>query len=219
MCGRFALFATENEIVSHFRLQRGFSMRPRYNIAPSQTIPIILKEAKQIDFCRWGFIPSWHKAQATSLPAGYINARLESITEKPTFRFAFQQQRCLIPVSGYYEWRNLLGKKQPYFVHSTNHPLIAVAGLWSSWQSPQGISMLTCAIVTTQATSALQQLHERMPVILSPKDYATWLADETNPQILKDICHFSWCKDLKFYPVSWRMNSPHFEGMECVKAI
>lgn len=217
MCGRFALFATLDELIEHFHLPAGFSMRPRYNIAPHQIIPAMLKKNRPIDFCRWGFVPSWLRETANP-PAGHINARLETLAEKPTFRLAFSKNRCLIPASGYYEWREIGGKKQPYFIQLKSADLFAFAGVWSAWQSPQGL-LQTCAILTMPASSQLQQLHARMPVILSPEHYTAWLTLDNNPDALKEFCQRASSLPLTIHPVTWRMNNPQFEGKECIQAL
>ena len=140
MCGRFALFASENDIIAHYRLSKGFSMRARYNIAPSQTIPVITHLGKQVEFFRWGFIPAWAKSKDTmdpTIPAGFINARWETLDEKPAFKKAFTAQRCLIPSNGFFEWRTISAKKQPYYIHLADQSLISFAGIWSVWRSPR----------------------------------------------------------------------------------
>lgn len=218
MCGRFALYATEQEIVSHFHLKRGFYMQPRYNIAPTQTIPVIMNKAQQIDFCRWGFIPVWQKKQV-ELPAGHINARFETLLEKPTFKQAFLTQRCLIPASGYYEWKVINNKKQPFFVQLSDKPLFAFAGLWSAWQGSDGEMIMSCAIITIPAPPFLQRLHERMPVILAPEHYSFWLAKENRPEEISPLLAVMQPENVKIIPVTSRMGHPQFEGRECVQSL
>lgn len=218
MCGRYALFATEQEIISHFNLKRGFCMQPRYNIAPTQTIPIIMGKAQQIDFARWGFVPSWQKKQEDT-PAGHINARFETLLEKPTFKQAFLQQRCLIPASGYFEWKEINKRKQPFFVQLGEQPLFAFAGLWSAWQSSKGEMIMSCAIITTSAPPFLQRLHERMPVILSPENHAFWLAKENKINDIAPLLAAMQPENVKIFPVSTRMSHPQFEGIECVRSL
>lgn len=218
MCGRFALYADEHEIVSHFHLKRGFFMNPRYNIAPTQTIPYIMAKAEQIDFARWGFIPSWQK-KAIEVPQGHINARFETLIEKPTFKQAFLQQRCLIPASGYYEWKLIQNKKQPFYIRITDHPLFAFAGLWSAWQSGSGEILTSCAIVTMEAPLFLRRLHERMPVILSPEQYSFWLAKENKVTAIDPLLVAMQPENVKIIPVTSRMSNPQFEGKECVQSL
>ncbi len=218
MCGRFALYASEQEIVSHFHLKRGFCMQPRYNIAPTQTIPVVMNYGQQIEFCRWGFIPAWHQKQY-EIPTGHMNARWESLSEKPTFKHAFSAQRCLIPASSYYEWKTINSRKQPFSVQLAQQPLFAFAGLWSVWQSENSEMIISCAIITIQAPTFLQKLHERMPVIISPENYSSWLAKENR---VKDFSpHFLVLQqeNVKIFPVSSRMNHPQFEGKECIQSL
>lgn len=218
MCGRFALYADEQQIVSHFKLKRGFFMNPRYNIAPSQTIPYIMSKAEQIDFGRWGLIPSWQK-KTVEIPPGHINARFETLLEKPTFKQSFLQQRCLIPASGYYEWKEIQNKKQPFFVRIIDQPLFAFAGLWSTWQSGNGEVIMSCAIITIEAPPFLQRLHERMPAILSPEHYSFWLAKENKVTEIAPLLAAMQPENLKIIPVTSRMGNPKFEGKECVQSL
>jgi putative SOS response-associated peptidase YedK len=219
MCGRFALHANEDEIVSHFHLKRGFVMKSRFNISPTQIIPIICKWQSQVEFSRFGFIPSWAKTPDGKTPMGHINARKETLIEKPTFREAFKKQRCLILASGYYEWRLLAGKKQPFYIFVKNKPLIAFAGIWSFWLTPQGENIRTCAIITTTAEGELQKLHERMPIIISSQHYQTWLAKEYDPEKIAQILVNPEPDACGFKPVSSRMSNPQFEGIECIQSL
>lgn len=192
-------------------------MQPRYNLAPTQTIPVIMNQT-QVDFCRWGFVPTWQKKQV-DVPLGHINARFETLTEKPTFKQAFVQQRCLIPASGYYEWKLINNKKQPFFVQLNEHPLFAFAGLWSSWQTSSGEMIMSCAIITISAPLFLQRLHERMPVILSPENYSFWLAKENRISEISPLLAAMQPENVKMIPVSTRMSHPQFEGKECVRSL
>lgn len=218
MCGRYSLYSSEDSIVAHFALRQGFSMRTRYNIAPSQTVPVITQWGKSLEFYRWGFIPPWTKTTENTLPTGFINARWETLSEKVTFKKAFHSQRCLIPANGYYEWRAILGKKQPFYIHFTHQPLFAFAGIWSTWQTPQGI-LPTCAIITAPASPFLQDLHPRMPLVISPEHYRHWLAP-TKESITESALWMDIPEDkIQIYPVSVRMNHPQFDGIECIRAL
>ncbi len=218
MCGRFALFATRNEMMAHFHIKGGFVMKPRYNIAPTQTIPILLSFGEDIEFCRWGFIAPWAKAQEP-MPPGHINARSETVMEKPTFKEAIQKRRCLIPASGYYEWKTYSKKKQPYYIFVKNEPLIAFAGIWSMWKSPQGEQIKTCAIITQNAGDELLAIHERMPVIISKNAYKNWLAKDYDFTNLAEALVPITKENIGIKPVSAKMNNPHFEGIECIRSI
>ncbi len=219
MCGRYALHASENEIVSHFHLRRGFAMHPRYNIAPTQTIPIIIEWGKQVEFSRWGFIPSWAKSPDGQIPLGHINARIESLTEKPTFKEAIKKQRCLIPASGYFEWRTFGGKKHPYYIYIKNQPLLAFAGIWSSWRTLQGDELRTCAIITSVAPQEFQMLHDRLPVIISCEQYQNWLGKEYAYEEMKEMFFQPSLDNIGIKPVSPRMSHPRFEGIECIQSL
>jgi putative SOS response-associated peptidase YedK len=219
VCGRFALYSTESEIIAHFNLRFGFSMRGRYNIAPSQTIPVITQWANQIDFYRWGFIPSWTKALDETIPAGLINARWETLAEKPAFKYAFKSQRCLIPANGYYEWRNIANKKHPFHVYVKEQPLLAFAGIWSIWRTPTGVAVPTLAIITTESPPFLQSLHPRMPLIISREYYGTWLSRVPFSLELEKFMLELNEQNVGIHGVSYRMNHPEFEGMECIRAL
>ncbi|MGD9592134.1 MAG: SOS response-associated peptidase [Candidatus Berkiella sp.] len=219
MCGRFALHASQDEIVSHFQTKGGFVMKPRYNIAPTQIIPIIQDWQSTIEFARWGFLAPWTKAQDDHILTGHINARLESILEKPTFKEAIQKRRCLIPASGYFEWRTIGKKKQPYYLVVKNNPLIAFAGIWSSWRAQSGEEVRTCAIITHNATGELLSLHERMPLIIAKEDYQHWLAKDYDfKDLVKALVHIP-SENIGIKPVSPSMNNPRVEGIDCIRPL
>jgi len=174
MCGRFALHAHPQVIALQFGLALPPEAPARYNIAP--TLPVLVVRAaaaaREAARVRWGLIPRWAKDAA--IGAKLNNARAETVAEKPSFRDAFRRRRCLIPASGFYEWKREGALKQPYYVHPAQGELLAFAGLWESWAGPEGV-VETCAIVTTDANAAMQPIHDRMPVIVAPADYARWL--------------------------------------------
>jgi putative SOS response-associated peptidase YedK len=218
MCGRFALYADEAEIVAHFQLKSGFIMRPRYNIAPSQMIPVITTLGKQIEFCRWGFVPYWAKDEVMA-KTGHINARSETLAEKPTFKDAFKNHRCLIPASGYFEWRLIAGKKQPYYISIKETTLFSFAGIWSTWQAPNGESQTTCAIITAPATGVLQKVHDRMPILIHAEYYEKWLSSKTPLSEIKDLLSQQKSPEFMIHPVSKSMGDPKIEGMSCIRAL
>jgi len=217
MCGRFALYSTEDTIVSHFRLRQGFAMRARYNIAPSQTIPVITAEG--VLFSRWGYIPSWAKTTDEGILSGFINARFETLTEKVAFKKAYQYQRCLFPANGYYEWREIAGKKQPFYIYCASAPLIALAGIWSLWRTPQGESIITAAIITAPAAPFLQPIHARAPVIVKPSHYTQWLLQKPVDFSLSTIAMDLDPSALRAHAVSSRMNHPQFDALECIRSL
>jgi putative SOS response-associated peptidase YedK len=178
MCGRFTLYANPRAVATFVQApEPTFDWEPRYNIAPTQDVVSFLLNplgVREIVEMRWGLIPSWAKDASAGYKA--INARAETITEKPFFRSAFKKRRCLIPASGFYEWKTKGKKKQPYLIRQGE--LFAFAGLWETWNLEP---ITSCTIITTAAGEAMQGLHERMPVILPPESFGAWL-DPLTPQ-------------------------------------
>ncbi|MCP5073065.1 MAG: SOS response-associated peptidase [Rhodobacteraceae bacterium] len=181
MCGRFALTLPVDAVAGWFdavQVKVAWD-RPRYNICPTQTIPVAVsyEDERQLVPMRWGFIPRWYKSP-TDGPI-LINARSETIAEKPAFRSAAQFRRCLIPADGFYEWHREKAKgKEPWFIHPSNADLMAFAGIWQVWKGPEGQREVTCAIVTTKAGVDLAQVHHREPVAIMPDDFGLWLGEE-----------------------------------------
>jgi len=220
MCGRFALFASIDQIKKHFLLKQGFIMRSRYNIAPTQVIPIITTQGNGITFSQWSFLPHWAKSQCAEMPQGYINARQETLMEKPTFKQSALKRRCIIPISGYYEWKLLAGKKQPFYVFAPGQPVLGLAGIWSLCQEKQSGELNTCAIITTAAGDRLASIHERKPVILLPQNYSAWLNNKLKPTEIELCLQETYDEQLlKAYPVSPQMNSPKFDAEQCVRPL
>ena len=175
MCGRYALVSNPEAIRALFRYAGRPNFPPRYNIAPTQPIAVVRLFEGRPEFAllRWGLIPSWVKdPRAFSL---LINARGESVLEKPAFSAAMRYRRCLIPFDGFYEWKRVGKGKRPYYIRARNGGPMAFAGLWESWMGPNGEDMETATIVTTSANLQLKPLHDRMPVILPPEEFELWL--------------------------------------------
>src|SRR5665213_3098851 len=175
MCGRYTVTSAPKAMRTLFGWDEEPNFPPRYNIAPAQPIAIVrLVEGKrQFALVRWGLLPSWVKdPKAFSL---VINARGESVLDKPAFRAAMKRRRCLIPADGFYEWQKAGERKRPFFVHAKDGKPLAFAGLWESWQGPNGEEMETAAIVTTAANGTLKPIHDRMPVIVPREAFALWL--------------------------------------------
>ena len=166
MCGRFALHASAEVVALQFGLDATPSLSPHFNIAPGAEV--LLLRGGGAALARWGLVPSWARDPATG--AKMINARAETISQKPAFRDAYRRRRCLIPASGFYEWRSEGGRKQPYYVFPAAGELFAFAGIWE-----RRADLESCAIVTTGANAAMVPIHDRMPVILAPADYVPWL--------------------------------------------
>ncbi len=175
MCGRYALHTNPQVVALTFGLATPPEFAPRFNIAPLSEVLIVRAgtgRAPQAANARWGLLPRW--AKDPKFAAKLNNARAETVAEKPSFRDAFRRRRCLVPASGFYEWRAEGGRKQPYYIRPAHGELFAFAGIWERWEGPQG-PLETCAIITTDANEIMQAIHERMPVILAAADYARWL--------------------------------------------
>ncbi len=176
MCGRFTLAAPAEQVATQFQLPETPALRPRYNIAPTQEVAAVraTEGGRELAMLRWGLVPSW--AKDPSIGARMINARAETAAEKPAFRTALRQRRCLIPADGFYEWQAREGGKQPFHIRLADGGLFALAGLYEHWKAPDGSWLSTCTILTTEANELMRPLHDRMPVIIAPEHYALWLA-------------------------------------------
>ena len=219
MCGRFTLTvdpAQLQDTFGDFIFPTQFA--PRYNIAPTQPVLAIPNDGKnKADFFLWGLIPSW--AKDPSIANKLINARGETVAEKPSFRGSFKYKRCLIPADGFYEWKTLTGQKTktPYFIHMKDRQPFALAGLWDEWHSPYGNTLRTCIIITTTPNELMSTLHNRMPVILNPGDHAQWLdVNPQKPEALQPLLVPYPATGMRAYPVSTLVNSPGNDRAECV---
>ena len=219
MCGRFNLKLTPAELLEIFALIREFDFPPRYNIAPTQSVVTIRKSGifREATAMHWGLIPSW--AKDPSIGNRMINARAETIAEKPSFRNAFKKQRCLIPATGFYEWKKTGGKtKQPYHIGMNDGEPFAFAGLWESWQGGEQKTIESCTIITTEANRLLSDIHDRMPVILSEEDYDTWLDPKLkDAETLQELLNPLDPEAMRVYPVSTLVNSPRNDRPECME--
>ena len=180
MCGRFSLNIPARQIAELFNTMNFQEAPPRFNIAPTQDVLTVYRERTQsgpwLGMFRWGLIPRW--AKDAKIAARLINARSETLAEKPSFRAAFKARRCLIPASGFYEWKKLGSRKQPYFIGLADRKPFAFAGLWESWLAPEGEEIRTCTILTTRANTLIADIHDRMPVILAADRHERWLAPQ-----------------------------------------
>jgi putative SOS response-associated peptidase YedK len=222
MCGRFALYSPPSVLARRFETDPIPGMEARYNIAPSQTIAIVRNEGEKRSFARvhWGLIPFW--AKDAKIGYSMINARAETVAEKPAFRAAFKQRRCLIPADGFYEWQALAGAKlkQPWFIAPRDREPMAFAGLWERWKNPEGREVESGTIIVTAANDLMQPIHERMPVILAPDDWGIWLAPEAgNTKILQNLLQPYPDDDLTAWPVSTKVNSPKNDSEECIEPL
>jgi putative SOS response-associated peptidase YedK len=177
MCGRFVLNSPPAELVTRFELDECVDFGPRYNIPPGTDIPVIRQspEGKRVlHLLRWGLVPHW--AKDSSIGAKLNNARGESVAEKPSFRDAFKRRRCLVPASGFYEWKAEGKIKQPYYISPKDGQPMAMGGLWESWKTPDGGILRTVCIVTVGPNAVMEPIHDRMPVIVSPEHWQDWLS-------------------------------------------
>jgi putative SOS response-associated peptidase YedK len=221
MCGRFTLSQTAQTIAEVFALEEVPPVESSYNIAPTQFIATI-KQAegsvrRQFQRMRWGLIPSWSKDP--KIGNRLINARAETIHEKPSFRSGFKNRRCLIPSDGFYEWQKQeTGSKQPYYIYLRNHKLFAFAGIWDRWTGADGEEVESCTIVTTQANPFVASLHDRMPVILNPEEYDLWLSPLNNHDSdrLKSLLQPYPAAQMEMHPVSQRVNKTNQNDPELI---
>lgn len=222
MCGRFTLSQPADAIAIAFNLDHVPELEPRYNIAPTQSVATVLQtsaESKpQLKLLRWGLIPSWAKDPA--IGSRLINARSETVSEKPSFRTALRRRRCLIVADGFYEWQRQESKKQPYYFRLQNKQPFGFAGLWEHWRSPDGEEIDSCTIITTEANELMQSIHDRMPVILDPQDYNLWL-DPTvqQPDQLQHLLHPYASDAMTSYPVSTLVNKPTNNNAELINSL
>lgn len=222
MCGRFTL------TIDPYHLQEAFpwavipnDLQPRYNIAPSQPVAVIPNTGdNKVTMYKWGLIPSWSKDPA--IGDRMINARSESLAEKPSFRNPYRRRRCLILADGFYEWKQNPGmkSKQPVFIHLKDNRPFAFAGLWELWNSPDGSEIRSCTIITTQPNSLLEPIHNRMPVILPPDAYTQWLTpEEQQPAQLNSLLVPYPADEMDAFPVSKMVNSPEYDAPDLVKPV
>ncbi len=216
MCGRFAFYSPREAVLVVFGVGFTEALAPRYNISPTQDVAAIRSDAHgapQAAILRWGLIPSWAKDPA--IGNRMINARAETLAEKPAFRSAFRRRRCLVLANGFYEWRKSGRGKQPYYIAAADERPIAFAGLWERWD--KGDSPLeTCTIITTGANRALSELHDRMPAILPPEAALQWLAPDAPIERLAGLLLPAADELLAARPVSRAVNSPAHEGPELI---
>ena len=210
MCGRFSIISNSKIISEHYDLVNTGEFTKSYNVTPSSNIPVVRLDdgARKIAICNWGLIPHW----ARDSKFKPINAKAETIAEKPFFKSSFKNKRCLIPANGFYEWKGKKGQKQPYYIKFEDDRLFSFAGIWDHWENGNKI-IESCSIITTSANELMQPIHHRMPVILKPGDYDDWLkiGDKT---LLKPFDEEMIC-----YPVSTKINNPKNNGVDLVQPV
>lgn len=221
MCGRFALIVDASVLADVFEAETPLDLKHRYNIAPTQTVLVVRKDAtsrREFAATRWGLIPSW--AKDAKMGARMINARAETVAEKPSFRSAVKSRRCLIPASGFYEWVKIDGGKQPQFVQFEDARPFAFAGLWERWSKGDDGPVDTCTIITTTPNELMAKLHHRMPVILPPALFEEWLEPMPLAQDrLAEILVPHSADGMQAYPVSTYVNKPANDGPECIEQV
>ncbi|HIJ86483.1 MAG TPA: SOS response-associated peptidase [Desulfuromonadales bacterium] len=215
MCGRFTLNIYPEALAKIYDLQEIPLIEPRYNIGPSQPVACIRQRGdhNQLDLLSWGLLPGWYE-NITHAP---INARSETVHEKPTFAHSIKYNRCIVPASGFYEWLPQGDRKQPYYIRLLNSSVMGFAGLWETRIAEDGTELNTCCIVTTDANEIVKPIHNRMPVILNPEDYNFWLnRNMHDPHQLKKL-YQPYPADLMYaHPVPDLVNIIRFDSASCI---
>jgi len=221
MCGRFTLTTDQREVAERFCVSPPATVdfNPRFNIAPSQSVIVIGNDGRRLmQWMQWGLIPHWAKDPA--LGNRLINARSETLTEKPSFSEALSKRRCLIPADGFYEWRKVGKAKQPVRIVLKSRAPFGLAGLWDRWISPEKKEILTCTIITTAANELIQEIHDRMPVLLPREDEARWLDPaQTDPLQLLPLLKPYPSEWMEYYPVRRQVNSPRVDEPENIEPL
>lgn len=224
MCGRYTLKADGRSVAKLFDLageSREFEIEPRYNIAPTQQVAVVLEDdarERELRMMRWGLIPFW--ADDPGIGSRMINARAETVAEKPSYRSAFKRRRCLIPADGFYEWKKEEGGKQPYHLRLKDGGPFGFAGLWETWSMEGGEELLSTTIVTTEPNEVAAEVHNRMPVILRPELYDVWLdpGNDEREELISMLSPYPADK-MEAYPVSRRVNKPLNDGPDVISPI
>ena len=222
MCGRFTLISPGEVLAEFFELVDTPDIEPRYNIAPTQAVAVVRRDRdiRRFDLMHWGLIPSW--AKDPTIGNRMINARSETAATKPSFRSAVKYRRCLLPTDGFYEWKAIAGqkRKQPYYIRMADGQPFAFAGLWEYWEGPDGAAIDSCTILTTEPNEMMADIHDRMPVILDPKDFTQWL--DPSVQAADVICplfrSFATGR-MKAFPVNTTVNRPSNDTASCIEPL
>ena len=214
MCGRYTTHWSEAKFKENFEVQQPLNFSPNYNIPPTTQVVIVKQEeTRKATYARWGLIPHWLKDYKSSKPL--FNARAETVHEKPSFKDSFRRKRCLVPASGFYEWKD----KNPNYIKALDSSIFAFAGLWSPW-SYGGETLESCTILTTTPNKLMSELHHRMPVILQPKDYGLWLDNNKNER--EELEHLFTpfpAENMSSYPVARDVNNVRNNNLNLIEAI
>lgn len=220
MCGRFTIAMDFEELQEAFPgVDFGYYLKPNYNVAPSQQVLAIpnFDQQKALPF-HWGLIPFWAKDK--SIGYKMINARAETLHEKPSFKKPYRKQRCLIPASGFFEWQKSGAQKTPIYIHLKSGKPFAFAGLWEKWSPNEQETVHSCTIITTQPNELLSEIHNRMPVIINPENYQKWLDSKIEePEELADLLSPFPSDEMAYHAVSTFVNSPKNNSSDCIKAV
>lgn len=218
MCGRYTLAAPDPaRLRERFPLGESVEVRRRFNVAPGDDVLAVAAGrdgAPRGTLLRWGLVPSWAEDPRTGFKM--INARAETVAEKPAFRDAFAHRRCLVIADGFYEWQREGGRKRPFHITRADGAPFAFAGLWATWHGPDGLVLRTCTIVTTEAAPSITRLHDRMPVILEPGEEATWLDPAAPPAVLRALLDPLADDRVAFREVSPAVNDARFDDPHCL---
>lgn len=220
MCGRFTQRHKPEEVIERFEVgEDDLISQPRYNIAPSQNLATVRQgDGRQLFACRWGLIPFWAKDPA--IGNRMINARAETLAEKPSFRRAFAARRCLIPADGFYEWRKQgKGASRPFYIRLRDDGLFGFAGLWEEWKSPDGEVVTTCAIITVEPNELMAGIHNRMPAILKPEHEAAWLDRSNDIPAVSNLLQPYPSELMEAYEISRAVNNPRFDDPACIEPV
>jgi putative SOS response-associated peptidase YedK len=220
MCGRYLILSSPEAFRRLFGYRGQPDFPPRYNVAPTQPVPIVrmVEGERQFALVRWGLIPAWVKD-----PRNFsllVNARAQSVNEKPAFRNAMRRRRCLFPADGFYEWKDDTGRKRPFCIRPKDHAPIAFAGLWETWMGPNGEEMETAAIITTDASAELAHLHSRMPVVIPPHAFDLWLdCASADAMIAAELLAPAPEGEFEAYEISSAINRAANEGPELIEPL
>lgn len=216
MCGRFALTHIAGFWSRFAVIDRHAALAPRFNIAPSQFVPIIISGSdNKAVMMKWGLVPFW--AKDPKIGNRMINARAETVATKPAFRTSFKRRRCLVPATGFYEWKRLKDGKVPYYIHLKDDSFFGMAGLYDRWKGLEGNDLYTFTIITTTANSLMEKIHDRMPVILKPSDEDLWLSkDPLSESDVKRLLVPCPARSLEAFEVSKNVNSPANDSKELI---
>ncbi|RFU38442.1 SOS response-associated peptidase [Actinomadura logoneensis] len=246
MCGRYATTRARQELLDQFAIQAdetGGGLEPDYNVAPTDPVPAVLirrpggeaeeeaEAVRQLRMLRWGLVPSW--AKDVSVGARMINARVETVAEKPAYRRAFARRRCLLPADGYYEWYTLQDdpatdekgrkrkpRKQPFYIHPKDGGVMAMAGLYELWRSPDGEWLWSCTLITTDAPDDLGRIHDRMPMVVTPDRWDAWLdPDLTAPEEIRGLLTPAMAGTMDAYPVATLVGNVRNNGPRLIEPL